>query len=442
MNHDHNAARIIRTIQTQPASELSRSLRAWDFHDVAEALRSSSSAQLLFKKIPADLQSEVIFLLTDETQRTIVRSMSQVEVDAMAHYLDPSDITRLKSIVSSREVAETELKRKREQREDAEAFLTVSSETAEELMKDSYILAKDNFTVADIAIKVDQYLKTHNDIPVIIATDTKGKVKGRIYFAPLITAEKNQHMKDLISPVTIVSSHMDQEDVANLIDESKRDDLVVAVDEDNRPIGVIHATDLLRVMREEATEDLYGFAGVDIEEKAVEPISSAVRYRYRWLIINLLTSFAAAWVITLFEDTMTRLVVLAAYMPIVAGMGGNAGTQTLAVVVRGIATGEIESGEGRKVAFKEFVAGIINGLIVGAIIAVVAYVWHGDMTLGLVLAFAMIVNMVVAGIFGTFIPLILEKMRIDPAVSSSVFLTTITDVVGFFVFLGLASMVL
>jgi len=445
MEHTINSARIIRAIHDTQTSDLSEKLQSWDFHDIAIAIKSSDSAVKLFSKLPSDLQSEIIFLLPDEIKKSIIEVLTQSEIDVMAHYLDPSEIAKLKESVPTSEVYETEIKKTIEQQENAKEFLQFASETAGEIMKSTYILVKENFTVVDVADRVDSYLINHgerDEITVIIATDMKGVIKGRIFFARLIVADKDQKVIDLISPVFSVASDVDQEDVISLIHQGKRDDIVVAVDEDKRPIGVIHATDLLKIMQQEATEDLYQFAGVHPEEKAVEPIRTAVNNRYKWLLVNLATAFVAAAVVSLFEDTLARIVVLAAYMPIVAGMGGNAGTQTLAVVVRGIATGEIDKGEGKKVVIKEIGAGIINGLIVGVFVSIIAFLWHGSIYLGLVLAVAMVVNMLAAGLFGTIIPLTLQRMNLDPAVSSSVFLTTVTDVLGFFVFLGLASIFL
>jgi len=442
MEHNLLHAHIIRCIQKTSTSNLTDALKEWDFHEVACALSSSKNCALLFKKLPSELQSEIIFLLSTTEIREVITHMSEPEIGALAYFLDETEIERLKQIVPTKGIIKSQLERIQEQKEDIKEFLQFAPETAGSIMHDSSVLVKENFALSDVADRVDSYLKTHDTVPVIIVTDTKEHVVGRLHFARLIVSDPKSEIRDIVSAVAIASSNMDQEDLVALISQHRRDDIVVAVDENNRPMGVIHATDLLKVMEQEATEDLYQFAGVSHEEKAVEPIRSAVKYRYKWLLVNLATAFLAAWVVTLFEDTLSRLVVLAAYMPIVAGMGGNSGTQTLAVIIRGIATGEIEKNQGIKVAVKEVGAGIINGLIVGVVVSGVAILWQEDPMLGLVLVIAMVVNMLAAGLFGTIIPLTLRRLHMDPAVSSAVFLTTVTDVLGFFVFLGLASLLL
>jgi len=215
-------------------------------------------------------------------------------------------------------------------------------------------------------------------------------------------------------------------------------DKIVVLDDDGSILGIIYSDDVLKLLKKASVNDLQRFAGVSEEEDVLDPPLVKVKNRYRWLIINLATAFLAASVVSLFQKTISAYVLLAVYMPIVAGMGGNAGTQTLAVMVRGLALKEIEPKRVQKVIINEMVAGGINGIINGGLVALVATLWNKSPMLGLIVAIAMIVNLVIAGFFGALIPLIMKKLGKDPASSATIFITTATDVCGFFAFLGLA----
>jgi magnesium transporter len=215
---------------------------------------------------------------------------------------------------------------------------------------------------------------------------------------------------------------------------------VPVVDVQNRLMGVVTVDDVLDVIQEQAEEDLLHLGGVDASERVTTPAVTSFRMRFPWLAVNLVTAFLAAWVVSRFEGTIQRWTALAVFMPIVAGMGGNAGTQTLTVFVRALALGEIESRTGFQAVMKQMFVGMANGLAIGILTALIVGYWTGDWILAVILLSAMLFNMVVAGIAGGFVPLILEKFGFDPAVASSIFVTTFTDVAGFFSFLGLATL--
>jgi magnesium transporter len=217
---------------------------------------------------------------------------------------------------------------------------------------------------------------------------------------------------------------------------------VAVLDENNNVVGIIYSDDVLRLLQEQESSSLYGFAGVSAEENVTDPAKRKVKFRYKWLIINLGTAFLAASVVGLFEETITKYVLLAVYMPIVAGMGGNAATQTLAVVVRGIALKQIELKNAFRTLKNELGAGFINGLINGFLVAFIVLVKDREPAIALILALAMVLNLIVAALFGTIVPLIMQKLRKDPATSATIFITTATDVLGFLAFLGLATLIL
>src|SRR5439155_15412259 len=209
--------------------------------------------------------------------------------------------------------------------------------------------------------------------------------------------------------------------------------------EGNKLVGIITVDDVIDVIKDEATEDMFRLAGVSSDEHVFTPAIQSLRMRMPWLVVNLVTAFLAGAVVGLFPNTISAWVGLAVFMPIVAGMGGNAATQTLAVIVRGIALGELTWSNSRKALFKEALVGLGNGVALGLVAALVAYFTKGDAVLGLLLCAAMIINMFVAATAGTLIPLGLRAINIDPALASSVFITTMTDVFGFASFLGLAT---
>ena len=212
------------------------------------------------------------------------------------------------------------------------------------------------------------------------------------------------------------------------------------VDHIGRLLGIVTVDDVMQILRDENTEDIHKLGGVGEGEKLNGTLKESVRSRLPWLLVNLLTAILASAIVGLFEGTIEKVVSLATFMPIVAGMGGNAGTQTLTVMVRGLALGELDYKHIKKVLFKEIGIGTITGISIGCIIAVLGYMWEGNIIFGLVIGIAMVLNMIVATLSGFTVPIVLKKIKVDPALASSVFVTTFTDVLGFFFFLGLATL--
>jgi magnesium transporter len=234
---------------------------------------------------------------------------------------------------------------------------------------------------------------------------------------------------------------MDQEEVARQV-ASYNLLAIPVVDEENKLVGIITVDDVIDVIKDEATEDIYRLAGVSTDERVFSRPSESLRKRLPWLVINLATAFVAASVVGIFEGTIATVTALAVFMPIVAGMGGNAATQTLTVIVRGIALGELTWSNSRKALVKEVLVALGNGIACGLLGAATAMLFKQDPVLGLVLALAMIINMFVAGVAGTLVPIGLRALKVDPALASSVIITTFTDVFGFFSFLGLGTLFL
>ena len=277
-----------------------------------------------------------------------------------------------------------------------------------------------------------------NSFPVV---DDEGMLVGSLKPIRLALARPNAAVGQVMDHnVTSVTTSTDENIAAQLLSRFNVSEMPV-VEDDGRLVGVIHAEDAVEVVQETATEDMFRIAGIG-EERITGPLSDSVRSRFPWLALNLVTVFVAAAVIGFFESTIARVVALAAFLPVVAGQGGIGGTQTVTLVVRSLATGELPRGLGRRLMRREIMLGLIHGIVLGAIIGGVGWVWQGNAILGLVLALAMTGNMLVASIAGAGVPLLLRRLRMDPAVSAAVFVTTFTDVIGFALFLGLAAILI
>ncbi len=276
----------------------------------------------------------------------------------------------------------------------------------------------------------------------IFVVDRDETLIGAIPLQKLITSKRNSLATEAIDKtIPSVTADVDQEEVARMFEKYDLVSLPV-VDKENHLLGRITIDDIVDVMEEESSEDIYRIAGLDEDDNIFnEPVES-VKKRLPWLYLNLLTALASALVIGFFEDTIQMVIALAVFMPVVAGLGGNAGSQTLTLIVRGMALGEVTFENSKKALYKQIVVGIINGLAVGIVIGTVAYFWKGMPVLGLVLGLAMMINVFVGTLIGILIPLSLKWLKADPALGSHIFITAFTDAFGFFSFLGLATIFL
>jgi len=272
----------------------------------------------------------------------------------------------------------------------------------------------------------------------IFIVDSNFKPVGTVPSSKVLRTPRESKMNTIMNETQVlIPVIMDKEEVGHLFENYN---LVSAgvVDKNNKLVGMITGDDVFTVLKEEAEEDVLRLAGVG-DEEITDSILQKTKRRFNWLLLNLLTALLATWVISRFGATIQQMVALAFLMPIVASMGGNAGMQTLAVTIRALATKELSSGNFGKMVTKEFVIGILNGLIFAIITAAIVHLWFNDFNLSILIAASMILNMIVAGLFGILIPVSLKKFRVDPAIASSVFVTTITDVIGFLSFLGLGA---
>jgi magnesium transporter len=268
-----------------------------------------------------------------------------------------------------------------------------------------------------------------------------GKLKGYFPVHKLAFARPSEKAEKYVRSVIIVKHNATHSEVLRLFRSHPHNKIAVLGKQKNI-VGVIYSDDVLRALKEGETSSLYSFAGVDNEESVLDSIKLKVQHRYKWLILNLATAFLAAFTVSLFDDLIAAYVLLAVYMPIVAGMGGNAGTQTLAVLVRGITLRQISLSTAWPTLKREIFAGIINGVINGILVASIVMIFNQNLKIAIILGMAMIINLFVASLFGTLVPLLMKKFGKDPATSATIFITTATDVLGFMAFLGLATLIL
>ncbi len=395
-----------------------------------------------FALLPPEKQAEVALALSDNSKKMVFPRLADEAIARFLHFNDEDDATDILQHLSGSRRTLILMKMKEEKRRKIEKLLNFGSETAGGLMDLNFILVRPEFTIKEVIDKIHKHVETQKQIPTVIIIDAKGELVG---IAPhrqlMFQRSSDMPVSEIARSIPTVSSKTDREKVMQLISRM-RPDLLGVVDEQRAILGVIHLRDLLNVAQAEATDDIFRFAGVDLEEHALDPVFSKVKRRYNWLIINLATAFMAASVVAMFQGTIAKVAILAAYMPIVAGMGGNAATQSLAVVIRGIALGDITWSRARRVVLKEAMAGTVNGVINGCIAALVALLFRAPPMLGFVLAVSMVINLFVAGFFGALVPFIMKRMKIDPAIASTVFVTTCTDIFGFLTFLGLGTIFL
>lgn len=371
-------------------------------------------------------------LLAGRSAEEIAKLVQEIPSDDAAALVDnlPEEL--------SNEVLE--LMRKRESGQ-VESLLDYAEQTAGRIMNPNVFALSEDLTVAE-AVSALQNAINVEMVFYLYVVDARRHLVGVTSLRRLLLVAPETPLKRIMTPdVFSVRVDTDQEEAARLV-ASYNLLAIPVVDEENKLAGVITVDDVIDVLKDEATEDLYRLAGVSGDERVETPAWEALKKRLPWLGVNLGTAFLAASVVAAFEHTISQATALAVFMPIVAGMGGNAGTQTLTVIVRGLALGELSWANARKTLFKEAAIGLGNGVALGVIAALVAWATKGNPVLGLLLGMAMICNMLVASTAGTLVPLGLKAMKVDPALASSVFITTFTDVVGFASFLGLATIFL
>jgi len=421
--------------------ELLKDLHPADIADCIEQL-SWENQDLIARLTPDIFTGEVLAELVEDTRADIVEALEPAYIAEALGDLDSDDMTHVVEELDDEKRAAVFAALDDEDRQYLESSLAFEEETAGRLMQREFVAAPSFWTVGNT---IDHMRKAGEDLPdmffEVFVVDESFKPIGGVPVSRLIRSQREVKLADIMNPAKIViHPEDDQEDAAYLFEKYHLISAPV-VDGDGRIAGMLTVDDMVDVIQEENKEDLLALAGVNDAGQA-DTVWSSVKARAPWLLVNLGTAVIASAVIALFEGAIAQLVALAVLMPIVASMGGNAGTQSLAVAVRAIASRDLTMSNSMRVVWRELAAGVVNGLIFAVVMGLVAALWFNDWNLGWVIAVAMVITLAAAGLSGILIPLGLRRVGADPAVASSVFVTTVTDVVGFFVFLGLGAMVL
>lgn len=324
-----------------------------------------------------------------------------------------------------------------EEAEDVTPLLEYPSDSAGGIMTPEYVSVRDNMSAAIALDSVRIFGPMVEGMGYIVIVDETGKLVGSLSIARLALARPTVIVRDIMDPeIAHVTTKTDQEECAHIME--RYDLSYLPVVDNGFMVGVILVQDVVDVLEQEATEDMYRMTGIG-GERLFGPLYGSVGRRLPWLSLNLATTLVAALVISLFESTIARVVTLAVFLPVVAGQGGIAGTQTLTLVIRGIALGDVPERRAFRILSREIFLGVVHGVLLGLVIGLVAFLWKGNWTLGVVLGTAMLGNMIVAGLAGAATPLMLRLFGLDPALGAAVIVTTITDVIGFLLFLGIAA---
>jgi len=441
---DENIKDIVDAVESQDSDTVTTALEELSDADTAELISKidNDNREELLNMYGESISPTSFLEMDTELQRITLSSMPAHQVASIITELESDDALEL--IMSLDEEYQQEIIKKlnAKLRVVLEEGLSFPEDSAGRLMQREVVAVPEIWTVG----KTIDYLRAaSNDLPEdfsdIFIIDPAYHVLGKIPLNRLIRAKRGVKINDaMIAGITQVPATMDQEDVAHLF---RREDILSApvTDDEGRLIGVITIDDVVDVIDTEAQEDLMKMAGVE-QGDFYRAIFATTGTRFRWLFVNLLTAILASIVISFFDVAIEKIVALAVLMPIVASMGGNAGTQALTVAVRALATRELSTTNTWRMIGKETIVGSLNGLAFAVITGLITALWFTSPMLGGVIAAAMIINLFAAGFFGATIPIYLDKMGKDPAVASTVFLTTITDIVGFFAFLGLAAIFL
>jgi magnesium transporter len=398
--------------------------------------------RMTWELVPEEVRGEVLAYVHDEARAGLITEMEHADLVTAAGQMDDEDLAEVldelpldltESILSALDD---------DHRRRIEAVLSYPEGTAGRLMSTDVVSVRSDVTLAVVLrwLRRHQRLPTHTDALMVLSDD--GRYAGRLDLADVVTGDPELRVEAVMKPeAERVLASAGEREVAALFE--RRDLISVAViDEEDRLLGRITIDDVVDIIREEADRRLLQSAGLEKEEDLFAPVIPSARRRGLWLGINLITVFLAAWVIGLFEDTLEQIVALAVLMPVVASMGGIAGSQTLTLTIRGLARDQIAASNVRWLIAKEVTVGALNGLIWALLVALVAWAWFGSGGIAAVIAAAMVLNLLAAAVSGIAIPLILHRLGIDPALSGAVILTTVTDVVGFLSFLGLATLFL
>jgi len=418
------------------AAELLEALRPADQAGVFDDLKPSEQ-DFLLPKLNVEDSADILEELEEEDAAEVAERLKADKLASILDHMEPDEAADLLGDIEP-EKANRVLDVMQEA-DEVKPLLKHRDETAGGLMTSASIVLKTGMSVKAAISNLQKLSPDDEDIYYLFVTNKQDKLVGVVNLRALVTHPDTTKIKDIMNPeVLSVRADADQEEAANLM---KRYDLLAlpVVNEEKQLLGVITYDDSFDILEDEATEDIYRLGGLAEETPSNLPVGEAVKKRLPWLVVNLFMALISATILSMFETTISQMAALAAFFPLVAGVSGSAGTQTLTVTVRSIALGEIEPKNALKVMLNQFGLSLVNGMSVGLIITLIALVWKGSVMLGMIAGIATLVNILSTAITGVVIPLVIHKFRYDPALASPIIVTALTDALGYLIYLGLAS---
>jgi magnesium transporter len=426
----NRAERLLSKMPPADVAPLLSDLTREEVGTVIELLFRQRRAALVLRELPPEMLPEIFEAVNDQR---IADVLARLEIDDLIELVEWVPEDRREEVLARLPV------HRRDELMKAELY---PEDSAGRVMTPNFMALDQKMTAQEAIDSIRALGDSNESVLYLYVVDDQRSLQGVVPIRRLVAAPPDRPVGELmIRDPAFVRAEADQEEVAALV---RRYDLlgIPVVDVDHRMLGVITVDDVIDVITEEATEDMYHLAGLSEEDRVFSPALTSIQKRLPWMLLNLGTCFLAAWVVGLFERTLQEVVALAVFMPVVAGMAGNGGTQALTVITRGIALGELEFSTGMRAAGKELAVGLTIGIATGIASAAIAYLWQDSPILGLALFLAMVVSMAISGLMGAAVPLALKAMRQDPALGSGVLVTTFTDVFAFFSFLGIATLLL
>ena len=424
------AERLLARMPPADVAPLLSGLNPGEIRMVIDLLFRQRRAARTLKELPHEIQRQVFEAVSDQRLAEVI---GRLEIDDLLEIVEWIPEERREEIV--RRLPD-------HKRAELDKAALYPESSAGRVMTTSFVALDEKMTAQEAIDSVRSLGGDDASILHLYVVDDQRALSGVVPIRRLVSAPPSRSIGELMiqDPVS-VNAEADQEEVAVLV---RRYDLLAipVTDVDGHMLGVITVDDVIDVITEEATEDMYHLAGLSEDDRVFSPAHVSVRRRMPWMFINLCTAFLAAWVVGLFQHAIEQLVALAIFMPVVAGMGGNGGIQALTVITRGIALGEIEFSSGVRAALKELAVGLAIGATTGVLAAGIAYLWQGSPLLGVALFLAMVITMAIAGLLGAAVPLLLKALNQDPALGSGVIVTTFTDVFAFVSFLGIGTLLL
>lgn len=386
-------------------------------------------------------QSAVFSTFPPHVQIQLLKELKLSEVVDILDHMDPRLAENILYRVKDQKYRLRIIKKlKDDAREKIEYFLRFHPKATTDLVSFNYVLLSSKSTIGQAAEAIDEHFEGTGKFPEVLVQEN-GVLVGEIPISTLVRERNTATLKRYVRPVQIVSYQAEVAEIVDILSISQRKKVIV-LDQDESVLGLIYADDAVALFGNLPAESLYNINGMDDTSRPFDSVQKKFISRYRWLILNLITAFLAGSMIFIFKDTIDRLVLLAMYIPIVAGMGGNAASQVFAVMLRGITLGTVNLSNGMPVIWREVKTGLLNGLLIGIIVALISVIWNKSALLGLVVGLSMVGVHIVAGFFGAFVPLLLKHLGKDPASTSTIFITTATDVLGLLFLLGLGQLIL